>query len=78
MVSAEEKLTRFADEMKADPRTAPLVALVPTGRQLALWDVLPLVPVVMGRLHTADDVVEVLDAAAHAYARAAGLHFLED
>lgn len=71
-------LDRFWSEIRTDARLQDLAALVPTDRALGIWDAIPLAPLVMAHLRTPGDQLEVLDALARAYARAAGLHFLED
>lgn len=70
-------MARFWAELRADPRLGGMLALAP-NRDLQLTDVTWLLPVVMTKLRATADQVELLDAAARAYARAAGLHFTED
>lgn len=77
MKSSEEILREFVANAREDSRVAELAALVPTDRALTPWDLVSLVPLVMQHTGTADDVVRILDALAHAYVRATGLHFVE-
>jgi len=71
-------LSRFWEELKSDPHLAPIAAFVPSNRSLTILDAIPLVPAVMPYLSTSADQLRVLDAAVHAYLRAAGLHISEE
>jgi hypothetical protein len=74
----DEVLARFWHEARQDGRIAELAALVPADRALTVFDAIPLLPLVMRRLGSPADQVALLDVLAHAYARAAGLHFSEE
>jgi hypothetical protein len=85
MDPVDAKLERFWTELQTDARVAELGALlgallgnVPGDRKLSLFELLPLAPAVMAHLSKPGDQWQTLGAVAHAYARAAGLHFLED
>lgn len=75
---ADAVLARFWDELRGDPALAPLAVLAPSDRALTLFDLMPLIPVAMPLLGSPADQLRMLDAAVHAYARARGLHFMEE
>ena len=66
------------EELRRDPRLADLLALAPSDRKLGLADGFALLPAVLSQLAGAERQVEVIDACARAWLRAAGLHLLED
>jgi hypothetical protein len=78
MISAEQILDRFWAEIRQDPRLVSMATVFPADHKLDLLDALPLAGLLMAQLRTPDDQVQALDALAHAYARASGLHFTED
>jgi len=71
-------LGRLWTELRDDPRVADLLGLVPADRKLGLAEGLTLVPAVLAALAAPERQVEVIDAAARAYLRAAGLHLMEE
>lgn len=75
---ADAVLGRFWRELRADPRLGDLMALVPAERALGIGDAFTLLPAVMSALGGPERQLDVIDAAARAYVRAAGLHILEE
>lgn len=71
-------VARWWQELRHDPRVADLAALVASDRELGPMDVLGLFPAVLAALATPERQLEAIDAAAHAYLRAAGLHVTEE
>lgn len=65
-------------EVQGDQQLAPLVALIPADRPLGPLDALTLLPAVLPLLRTPEQQLQLIDAGARCYARAAGLHFTED
>jgi hypothetical protein len=71
-------LGRFWAELRQEPRLSDLVALVPANRALSIVDGITLLPAVMALLGAPGRQLDVIDAAARAYVRAAGLHISEE
>lgn len=76
--AADLVLERWWNELRADPRVAPLLGIAPAGRGLGAGDLITMLPMLMLHLQGSEAQLVALDAVARAYARAAGLHFLED
>jgi hypothetical protein len=74
----EALLSRWWAELRVDPAVASLAALVPQDRPLTLFDALPLAAAAVAQLQTPELQLAVLDSAARAYFRAAGLHITEE
>ena len=74
----DQLLARMWAELRGDPRLADLLALVPDDRKLGLADGFALLPALLAMLAGPERQVEVIDAAARAYLRAAGLHVTEE
>lgn len=74
----EDILSRWWAALHGEPELADLVAVVPTDRRLGLVDAMGLLPLVLGALEGPERQLAMLDAAARAYVRVAGLHLLEE
>lgn len=78
VVDADAVLTRWWAELRDEPLLADLVGVVPQDRAVGIADAMWLLPAVLGALGDADRQLVMLDAAARAYVRAAGLHLMEE